>query len=189
MSSQQTKARKPSMCNRCYTNVNWNNDKRKAMGTTRPLTLDGTAVHECPKDGAGNIIINQENQRIWSEWEASQSSGGQQTLASSSSSGGGMTNSDVTIIMGTILQKMNDLTTQQAKYNEAIDRMEKIINTQKEIIDRYLQHDPVGGALNQVIETMMKYLPEPELKPKTANTLPRLGNQTTYADNDQDLEV
>lgn len=187
MSSQQTKARKPSMCNRCYTNVNWNNDKRKAMGTTRPLTLDGTAVHECPKDGADNIIINQENQRIWSEWEASQSSGGQQTLASSSSSsGGGMTNSDVTIIMGTILQKMNDLTTQQAKYNEAIDRMEKIINTQKEIIDRYLQHDPVGSALNQVIQTMMKYLPEPELKPQTADKLPRA--TTTYND-DADLEI
>lgn len=195
MSQNIFKAKKPSMCNRCYTYVNWNNQLRQKFGTTRPLNTEGSAIHECPKDGAGNVIVNFENKAIYdqavgqttvSPGNPATSSSSSTTTGASTSSSPQITSNDVLTILGTVLQKLNDLSTEQASFTDAITRMEKIIETQKEIIDRYMQHDPVGSALNQVIQTMMKYLPEPELKPQTADKLPRA--TTTYND-DADLEI
>lgn len=193
MSSTIFKAKKPSMCNRCYTYVNWNNQLRQKFGTTRPLNTEGTAIHECPKDGAGNVIVNFENKAIYDQAVGQTtvgSPGNPATTSSSSTTGASspqITSNDVLTILGTVLQKLNDLTTEQASFSDAVTRMEDIIKRQEDMITRYIQYDPVGTTLANLVSTLMKHLPESELKPKTADKLPRA--TTTYADNDQDLEV
>ena len=172
--------KKPSVCNRCYTNVNWNNEKRAQLNTKRPLNIEQTAVHECPKDGNGNIIINFENKALYDaavsvgpnpatvqslqppkEYQQQQPQQGSQQLSQT----------DITQILAVMMNNMKEMAAQQKQFTDAVLRVENVMESQRKLLTEYIQYDPVGQQLNGLIETLLKYIPSPELRPKPASEL------------------
>lgn len=168
--------KKPSVCNRCYLYVNWNNEKRAAMNTKRPLNTEGTAVHECPKDGAGNIVVNFENKAIY---DAAVAAGPNpatvQSLTPPSAAAQpqqqGLSQNDISQILAVMMTKLGELSTAQKQYSDAVLRIESVIDAQKKILTEYINYDPVGTQLNRLIDTLIKYIPSQELRPKPANEI------------------
>jgi hypothetical protein len=167
-------------CNTCAYDIVW--DKPRAeqeFGSNKPYEADKILRHFCIKDDAGNPILRK-------GYEINTVTGKAVCVipgalnAGQTKLGSGTTNNTTTMAMNaesiqTITKQIDDIKqevkTLTVQLNTFAANQTRILDSMVSVVTQFVEHNPMTEPIGTLVETLIKYLPEPELKPKTADEL------------------
>lgn len=170
--SYQKQYSKFADCNSCGDPISWDKTIRDELKTTRPLNRDERGIHTCdparkeafqrqkiqqipqqqqqgtipPPPAAAAAARSEADSALVQKWESLLSNSQEQIIGLR------------TVVM--------DLKASDQRKEEAILRIENAIKT-------YIEFNPTEKNLSRLIDTLLKYLPEPELKPRVVTDMIR----------------
>jgi hypothetical protein len=163
-------------CNRCFYDILWDKENAiKQFGKNRPYAPDHQTPHSCEVDSQGLIVtrpgyglIDGKVKCLRPPKPADQQ---QKQLVQSMGPNG----VDLFAIESLIKEQISQLSQHYMAFHE---EYKKIVQTQsqeiltlKGIITSYIEHNPTEGVLKTLISELIRYLPEPALRPRSAAEL------------------
>ena len=161
-------------CNRCFYDILWDKENAiKQFGKNRPYAPDHQTPHSCEMDSQNNVVTRPGYGLIDGKVKClipPKPAGQQQILQNMGPNG-----VDLFAIESLIKEQIGQLSQHYMAFHE---EYKKIVQTQsqeiltlKGIITSYIEHNPTEGVLKTLISELIRYLPEPALRPRSAAEL------------------
>jgi len=182
-----------SKCNRCAYDIEWNMDRAQQLwGKRLPFEKNFDVQHVCDKDNEDHYVVR--SGYVIKEGKAVCIIVGQESTESkpkynnripSPPLQGISQGPDIYSIEALIKEQIGQLSQHYAafmdEYKKIVQAQSQEIQTLKGIITEYIQHNPTEGALKMIISEMLRYMPEPGLRPRSATELKEVlsPNKTT----------
>ena len=176
-----------SKCNRCAYDIDWNMDKALELwGNRSPFERGFANVrHVCDTDNEDHYIVRsgyviKEGKAVFvlegqTASTPSSSASGKNTRLPSPPLQGVSQGPDIYSIEAMVKEQISQLSSHYMafmdEYKKIVQAQSQEIQTLKGIVTEYIQHNPTEGALKMIISEFLKYMPEPALKPRTADEL------------------
>jgi hypothetical protein len=161
-------------CNRCYYDIIWAREYSEQLfgvGKNKPFEMEKPQIHICPKDDQGNIITRKgytkdqtTNKVIWIGSGGAGANPQQQTFQPNKTP----ISSSITVLTPDIITSFQEQIQGLGAAIQELYASQKRIET---VINNYMAYNPTEKSFNNLIDALLKYLPEPELKPITADRL------------------
>jgi hypothetical protein len=167
-------------CNRCAYDVTWNPQQaQKDFGKNRPYEAGLKDAHECPKDQSGYTLVRPGYQIIQTPEGKSKAicliaQSQQQTFPSSSSSSESPSYA-TSSLLNEMQEQIQDLKSVienlTMETSKLITKQNEDITILKTTVQNHIQFNPLAPMFDSLINKLIQYLPESEMKPKTADEL------------------
>lgn len=156
-----------SKCNRCAYDIIWDKPTaEKLFGKNRPFESDNITPHTCDKDSQGNPIVRKGyairdgKAYCLNPVQVPQSNKGQQQLSVAPAD-----------VQPQIIELIKQIESLKILFGQAVAKQNQDIMDLKAIVQNYTEHNPFAATFSEMVDKMLKYLPDPELGPQTADTL------------------
>lgn len=164
-------------CNQCNSFISWDKDARKRLnseGQNRPVNAEKTAVHNCNRDENKKVITDYEAVKLIAkakEMTESVKNDGQSTLSSSSSITNGSNPHYENGAIVALAMQVGEMKNIIVKQDETITKLLGAVEEQRKVLTDYLTNNPYAVSMNSLVDTLLKYLPEPAMQFTTADKL------------------
>ena len=175
-------------CNRCFYDIIWDKAYSESIngGRNKPFEMTKGAGHTCPIDQQNNYITRQGYTKDMGSGKVIWIGGGanptQTKLPPSPPLQGISQGPDIYSIESLIKEQIGQLSQHymafQDEYKKIVQAQSQEILTLKGIITEYIAHNPTEGVLKTLVSELIRYMPEPALRPRSAAELKEALNIT-----------